>query len=306
MPIGICRLCLTPAVELRDSHFMPAALYKIARDESSSNPHPGVVSKSVALSSPRQVSDYLLCAACEERFEQGGESWVIPRCWHDERTFPLRDVLVSTAPVSPSEPDFLFYEGANIPAIETDQLAYFAASLFWRAAVHDWKIHGQVCPRLSLGPYEEAFRRYLLGDEFPRNAVLIIAVGFGMEEMRNAVVTFPYLTDRQKDHRQYRCTVPGITFQLFLGAQLPNALRSMCSVRSQQRLIYMSDIVDKVNSQKNIAAYARTRDVGVLAKRPETPARAAPSPWSLEEMMKYVPQGTKRPKSEAPNKSHER
>lgn len=42
MPIGTCRLCQFPNVELRDSRFMSAGFYKIARDESRSNPNPVV------------------------------------------------------------------------------------------------------------------------------------------------------------------------------------------------------------------------------------------------------------------------
>jgi hypothetical protein len=33
MPTGTCKLCLTPSVELLDSHFVPAAFYKIAMDD---------------------------------------------------------------------------------------------------------------------------------------------------------------------------------------------------------------------------------------------------------------------------------
>jgi hypothetical protein len=42
MPVGTCRLCQLQNVELRDSHFMSAGFYKIARDESRSNPNPAL------------------------------------------------------------------------------------------------------------------------------------------------------------------------------------------------------------------------------------------------------------------------
>ena len=50
-------------MELRDSHFMPAELYKIARDESRVNPNPVLVREEM---SPQQATDRLLCASWHE------------------------------------------------------------------------------------------------------------------------------------------------------------------------------------------------------------------------------------------------
>jgi hypothetical protein len=57
MSNGTCRLCLTPNVKLRASHFMSAGFYKIARDESKSNPNPVLVSEDVSLISSEQAKD---------------------------------------------------------------------------------------------------------------------------------------------------------------------------------------------------------------------------------------------------------
>ena len=61
MPTGTCKLCLTPSVGLLDSHFVPAAFYKIAMDETQDIPHPVVVSPGASLLSSAQASDYLFC-----------------------------------------------------------------------------------------------------------------------------------------------------------------------------------------------------------------------------------------------------
>jgi hypothetical protein len=187
-------VCLIDNLELCDSHLMPAALYKIVRNNNEKNPHPVLVARDVTLQTAEQASDYLLCGECEKRFHKGGENWVIPRCWHSTTRFALRASLLASA--SAVRPDMEIYEGANIPDVEPDKLAYFAASLFWRAAAHNWPLNKGVVASIKLGPYEDELRCYLLGAPFPINAALIIAVGHGMEEMRNSVITLPYLAGR--------------------------------------------------------------------------------------------------------------
>ena len=56
MPVGRCRLCLTQNVQLRDSHFMSAGFYKLARDESRANPKPVLINEEVSLLSSEQAS----------------------------------------------------------------------------------------------------------------------------------------------------------------------------------------------------------------------------------------------------------
>ena len=57
------------------------------------------------------------------------------------------------------------------------KLAYFAASILWRGSAHQWRFGKQLLTRISLGPYEEELRQYLLGQtQFPRNAVLAVDV----------------------------------------------------------------------------------------------------------------------------------
>jgi len=69
MPIGECRLC-EKTRELRDSHLMPKALYKITRKAAEAdkqpNSNPVVITPAVALQTTKQVSDYLLCDQCED------------------------------------------------------------------------------------------------------------------------------------------------------------------------------------------------------------------------------------------------
>jgi hypothetical protein len=125
-------------VDLRDSHFISSGFYKLARDGTRANPNPVLVSESVSIVSSDQATDYLLCTECEGRFNAGGEDWILKNCWHSESEFMLRAALLATTPSPLSTPGFTIFEGVAAAANEPDKLAYFAASIFWRGAAHDW------------------------------------------------------------------------------------------------------------------------------------------------------------------------
>jgi hypothetical protein len=289
MPLGRCRLCLNKDVQLRRSHLVPAGLYKIVRDDRFSVSHPVHVATDATMLSSRQVADLLLCDNCERRFEQGGETWLIPRCWQDTSTFPIRDLLVAAQPIPTVDSGVAMYESASIGAIDTGRIAYFAASVFWRAGVHEWSIHQHRLPRLRFGKYETELQQFLLNGIFPPAAALLVFVGSGMEEIRNANIVFPYSSGQQPGWHRYTLVIPGITFWLFLGNRIPPAIRRACCLRSDTRLLLSSDEVDKANVQMNIGLFARSRAVGIAAQSPPVEIVGTPSPWPLKETMKFVP-----------------
>jgi hypothetical protein len=52
-----------------------------------------------------------------------------------------------------------------------EAISYFAASMFWRASVHDW--NNRADEPIQLGPYEEQFRKYLMEEsDFPVDCAL--------------------------------------------------------------------------------------------------------------------------------------
>lgn len=168
---------------------------------------------------------------------------------------------MASQPSPLSTPDFTIFEAGSVAGVEPDKLAYFGASIFWRGAAHDWTFMRQKPKRLALEP----FRLFLLGGAFLKNAVLIVSVTSSMERIRNMLMVFPFFKNREPAFRQYRFTVPGITFQLFVGKDMPLALRRL-SVYSRERHILMTPDVDVLNMTDVAKLISKTRKMGSLAR----------------------------------------
>ncbi len=216
--VGRCGLCHEMR-ELRESHLLPAALYRLARDPSRTNPNPVMVAGGRSIITSRQIADRFLCAECEDRFSRGGERHVVGQCARPNGDFRLRDLLARATP-SCEDPPFRVYDVAALLGPATDKYLYFAASVFWRAAAHKWPHEGGPHKRFSLGAaYQEEFRLYLLGQAgFPGNGRLLVHVW--SEAAVDRAVVAP-CTSRVDTERRHKFCVPGITFILFLGSLVP-------------------------------------------------------------------------------------
>jgi len=78
---------------LCNSHLIPASMYKTLRAPGKSNPNPTVFGDGYSYTTSKQVSDYLLCEECEQRFRSLGEDWVMANCFRDDKTFRIREML---------------------------------------------------------------------------------------------------------------------------------------------------------------------------------------------------------------------
>ena len=108
----------------------------------------------------------MLCSDCEGRF-QVRETYVADLAYASEGEPLILNVLGVTPRGRASEPTISIPVGS----LDTDKLAYFAASVFWRAAVAT----NNEFEKLELGPYREELRRYLLGElPFPTRARVIL------------------------------------------------------------------------------------------------------------------------------------
>ncbi len=82
----LCKLCKQDR-ELRESHFLPAAVYAQLRGNTQQDPNPVLIIRRVSLTTSKQITDRVLCAECEQRFSKSGEAWVW-ETWRAPRRVP--------------------------------------------------------------------------------------------------------------------------------------------------------------------------------------------------------------------------
>ena len=260
--IRTCKLCRSSS-ELLESHYIPKAAYKIISRINQSPPV--IVGDNVAIQSGKQMTDRLLCPACEDRFNKNGEGWVLSHCFRGDDDFKLKS-LIQTQTALWGNDRIQAYSAAAVPEIETEKLVYFAASIIWRGAVHQWKLDRIPTTLLEIGPkYKEELRLYLLGEaSFPTNAVVWVSVipTAGLSH----TFTPPFGEKDQRQFWKYRFTLLGITFIFLLGNRLDWEARLMCTYRSPEKWIYSgTDVSD--NLIRDLAPSMRTaRPVGSLAQ----------------------------------------
>src|ERR1700730_11339856 len=122
--IGTCKLCRGKELELKDSHLLPANKYKKIRRSEGANNSLVIASKESFRFTDRQISDYVLCGECEQRFGEV-ENWVSRQCLQDDGSFPLRDAVVPQ-PLLWDDPELRAISG-RAAQIDADRYVYFAS-----------------------------------------------------------------------------------------------------------------------------------------------------------------------------------
>ena len=238
MEIGVCKLCLQTR-PLQDSHYLPKGAYKANRAPSLTNPNPVVVSNEQLSRSSAQLSDYLLCSDCEQKFSKNGESWVlanIPRNYGQK--FPIFDALNSAIPIL-VDGGTKVYAGAQVKSLDMPKLVYFALSVFWRGAVHVWKSSlKSTAPDIHLSHFEEPIRRFLLdGSALPSDVSLTIFVCPNGSVLNAMLVPWEA---KLPECARYLFYVSGLGFVLHFGERLPQNFRKMCAHHSPDKIILVS------------------------------------------------------------------
>jgi hypothetical protein len=261
MQRGTCKLCLSSA-DLQGSHFLPKAIYKTLRTPSETNPNPVVMTPKISSLSSKQMKDYVLCRSCEQRFSKNGESWVMKHICREGK-FPLLDLLRKVKPDVVKE-GWEAYACAGRSDIDADSLAYFALSVLWRASVHGWAILGARIPRISVGPYLEPIRRFLLGTAgFPPGVVVFVTAATDFASQN--VVHEPVFVGKRRYEpwRTFELLVRGICFRILLGAGIPLRIRVLCCAQGADRYLFAKDM-----ENETVGAFAglfgRTRVIGIL------------------------------------------
>ncbi len=237
---GTCRLCKKKGQELQDSHYQPAGVYRVLRDETEGNPDPLRLTDQRVVQNSRQVSDYLLCWDCEQRFNRKGENWFLANCWRRKR-FRLASLL-DAAPISLKVPRARtdVYQAARIPGLNISALAYFGSSMFWRASVHRW----EGAKGIDLGPYEERLRQYLMSAaEFPVDCALVVSIPTTPTPIVGLSLT-PY-GRRLEGYHCWKLVLLGVSFHLYVGKKIPETLRQLCCVRGEGNPICKTDLFEQ-------------------------------------------------------------
>src|SRR5277367_373103 len=73
LKIGKCKLCLREGVSIQRSHFLPAGVYRILRDDQAKNPNPWLLTEKAAYQTSWQMKAWLLCRDCEQLLSKKGE-----------------------------------------------------------------------------------------------------------------------------------------------------------------------------------------------------------------------------------------
>ena len=217
------------------------------------NPNPVIIGEDTAYTSSKQVSDYLLCEACESRFRINGETWVLANCYRPDGTFPLRQALLGSQPAA-SDSGTMVYKAAEIPMIDCRKVIYFATSIFWRAGAHEWPWQGGYV-HCELGLYLEPMRLFLLEEQsFP--------VGMALNVLVSSLNQFLEISElpttvRADGYHIHRFKIAGLVFVLFVGSRIPTGLIRTSAAPAPECFIPISPSYD-VQELIKMSQYARS------------------------------------------------
>ena len=227
--IGTCRLCLKAGVELERSHLLSAAVYRILRDDGKvPNANPFLITPEGSVQSSKQQWAFLLCEPCEAILSREAEDWIFRHGMKADGNFPLADVLRKVRPSVGTLADHTrLYEGILIPEINSHAITHFAIGIFWKASVYEWNTDKTI-PVNLLG-YQDEFRRFLLGEAvFPQDAVLTVLV---REAGAIDRLTHTPFGSVGAVTATYQFPIPGFSFVLTIGKNIPQRISQYCFVR---------------------------------------------------------------------------
>jgi WD40 repeat protein len=205
----------------------------------------------------KQIKEYVFCSDCEGLFDKNGENSTLRLVWNGNR-FPLGEKL--SLGLAHSQFGSIVAFSGKAMGINTDALGYFALSVIWRGAVHQWNLpSGKKSVLLNLGAAEDTIRDYLRGNTpFPIDVVVLAAACTDTPSQR--IFHLPSQTSNPL-FASFNLLTLGIQFWVFAGSGIPPLLREQCCVRSVANLIFQLDC-----SAKTLETYKQ-----IVSKRPITP-----------------------------------
>lgn len=240
----LCKLCLK-ARELQQSHLIPAAVFKSLRSDGEDAT--SITAKKIVQTS-RQFQAHLLCGDCEDCLNKGGETYVLRLMARQipESEFPLYDLLIDEM-ICDTDGDCRVYDTRAVPGIDTGKLAHFALGMLWKTTACDWVGVDGYIRRLSLGPYEEPIRRFLLGEApFPKHCFVNVFVW----PDKSSVIYGTYIPRRHPKPKSHVYTyyLPGITFAIHVGKGVERTQRELCCYSNERKPIAASFYIAEQNA----------------------------------------------------------
>jgi hypothetical protein len=242
-------------MELQRSHLLSAAIYRILRDDGrAANPNPVVITPEGRVQSSKQQWAHLLCRFCEAILSREGEDWIFRHGMKNDGSFPLADVLRRSKPsVGALAEHTRLYESVLISEINAAAITHFAMGIFWKASIHGWNTDGTI--PVNLGRYDDEFRRFILGEaDFPKDAVLAVMVREGGVIDR---LTHTPAGVAGAQVSTYQFPIPGFSFVLTIGTNIPERTSQYCFVRGLGRPIVTTIAVEQFLFQQAQGAIAR-------------------------------------------------
>jgi hypothetical protein len=235
MKHGTCKLCLKEA-DLQDSHYLGHALYRLSRADGQ---NPILLSPNLITQDQKQITDYLLCWDCEQRFSRMGEEYTMRLVDRGDAGFKMMDLVRANPWNRWTAGEYTMYSGASM-GIDTDKLAYYALSVIWRGT-HVWPtFKNRATGGLELGDHEERIRRYLVGtDPYPPDVIVKVSASCGSDSQD--AIDFPRPNPEQTDAAAFTFTTRGIWFDVVVGDPLPAYMYDHCCVRSPAKPIFVGD-----------------------------------------------------------------
>jgi hypothetical protein len=147
-----------------------------------------------------------------------GEDWVLAHSYRGSGSgFKLREILLRQSPLA-TQGDASLYACVGVPNLEMDKIIYFAASVFWRAAVRTWRRDERTI-KIDLGKYAEPLRLFLLGaGPFPDH----MALHTWVSSLSGNILASLHLPEakRIEGFRAYEFGIPGVCFRLLVARHM--------------------------------------------------------------------------------------
>lgn len=178
-----CKLCERD-LPLKNSHFLPKSVYKRYSELAATGTSLMMTQKFKSFKIGSQITQYLLCAECEENFNANGEDYfaklAMPKLNDKLPPFIYRSLYSSIIPIwNKMGASILSFESRFFPKIKSDHIFHFAISMFWRGGLDGWRGYQRVIYDEGL---MEAMRSYLLGQGCLLGYVVQVVPSFWKEK----------------------------------------------------------------------------------------------------------------------------